>query len=332
MADPVNTIVDEIPIPASAYWIHVVDDWLYCSGNQLTVVDLRTKASGVLAGGVATGCLALVDFHRAFNLPPDVAGSGVPDRRLYTPAAQGKIGEIIPALLNQFSSFDVRLDPSIESSVISSMAGTNRGKYLYFNDWTRHAIGIVDLDRPDPRVVGTIRFDSVAFDMVVSPDDRFIYASHEIDDTVSVIDTSSFPPSITTVPVVNSPWGLALSADGKRLFVAQSGIEDHPPTSLGTGSLTVLDTTTMQGVWLYTGKTSVDVLLNAAETRAYVSNFDDNTVSVVDVTGSPVLIDTIDGFTAPGNMCFSADGKHMYVTQYRDPSAGPPLGIAVVAV
>jgi len=96
--------------------------------------------------------------------------------------------------------------------------------------------------------------------------------------------------------------------------------------------LTVLDTTTMQGVWLYTGKTSVDVLLNAAETRAYVSNFDDNTVSVVDVTGSPVLIDTIDGFTAPGNMCFSADGKHMYVTQYRDPSAGPPLGIAVVAV
>ena len=123
-----------------------------------------------------------------------------------------------------------------------------------------------------------------------------------------------------------------MSADGKRLFVAQSGIEDHP-ASYGTGSLTVLDTATMQCGWLYTGKTSVDVVINAAETRAYVSNFDDNTVSVVDVTGSPVVTDTITGFSAaPGKMCFSADEKRMYVAQYRDPSAGPPPGIAVVAV
>ena len=63
-------------MPASAYWIQVVDDWLYRSGDQLTVVDLKSKATGVLAGGVASGCLALVDFHRLFNVPPDVAGSG----------------------------------------------------------------------------------------------------------------------------------------------------------------------------------------------------------------------------------------------------------------
>lgn len=125
------------------------------------------------------------------------------------------------------------------------MVGTNSGKHLYFNDWGRRAIGIVDLDRPDPRTVGSIRLDSVAFDMVISPDDRFSYAAHAVDDTVSVIDTSASPPSVTTVSVVNSPYGLALSADGKRLFVAQSGIEDHPPTSLGTGSLSVFDTSTM---------------------------------------------------------------------------------------
>lgn len=73
-------------------------------------------------------------------------------------------------------------------------------------------------------------------------------------------------------------------------------------------------------------------MVNATGSRAYVSNFDGNTVSVVDVTGSPVVVDTIAGFTAPGKMCFSADETHMYVTQYRDQSAGPPPGIAVVAI
>lgn len=332
MADPVNTIVDEIPIAAPAYWIHVLDDWLYCSGDQLTAVDLRTKASGVLAGGVPRGCLAFVDFHRELNVPPDSVGAGAADRRLYLPAGQMRIGEIIPALLNQFASFDVQLDASPESSSITAMVGTNSGKFLYFNDWTRHTIGVVDLDRHIPRLAGSIRLDSIAFDMVISPDDRFIYISHEIDDTISVIDAHQFPPSITTVPVINGPWGLALSADGTRLFVAQSGGEHHPPTSPGTGSLTVLDTATMKGLSVSTGRTSVDVVINAAEDRAYVSNFDDNTVSVVDVTGTPSIIDTIDGFTAPGNMCLSADERRMYVTQHRDPAAGPPFGIAVVAV
>jgi YVTN family beta-propeller protein len=212
------------------------------------------------------------------------------------------------------------------------MVGTHSGKYLYFHSWHDYRIGVVDLDRPDPTTVASIPLHGPAFDLVISPDDRFIYAVHEVDDFISVIDTSVWPPTVRKVPVVNSPYGLELSADGKRLFVAQSGIEDHP-ASYGTGSLTVLDTATMQCGWLYTGKTSVDVVINAAETRAYVSNFDDNTVSVVDVTGSPVVTDTITGFSAaPGKMCFSADEKRMYVAQYRDPSAGPPPGIAVVAV
>lgn len=211
------------------------------------------------------------------------------------------------------------------------MVGAHSGKHLYFHSWPDYRIGVVDLDRPDPSTVASIQLHGPAFDLVISPDDRFIYAVHEIDDFISVIDTSVWPPSVRKVPVVNSPFGLELSADGKRLFVAQSAIEDHP-ASYGSGSLTVLDTATMQGTWLYTGKTSVDVVINASGTRAYVSNFDDNTVSVVDVIESPFVIDTIDGFTAPGKMCFSGDQRHMYVTQYRDPSAGPPPGIAVVAV
>ena len=86
---------------------------------------------------------------------------------------------------------------------------------------------------------------------------------------------------------MNGPFALALSSDGKRLFVAQTGDSAHPASDLGTGTLSVFDTATMQGVRIATGKGSSAVTLNDVGTRAYVSNNQDDTVSVVDVTGSP---------------------------------------------
>lgn len=45
---------------------------------------------------------------------------------------------------------------------------------------------MVDLDRPDPTTVASIQLHGPAFDLVISPDDRFIYAVHEVDDFISV--------------------------------------------------------------------------------------------------------------------------------------------------
>jgi YVTN family beta-propeller protein len=163
--------------------------------------------------------------------------------------------------------------------------------------------------------------------MVISPDDRFLYTAHHNDDFISVIETSAFPPSVKKVPVVNGPFALALSADGKRLFVVQTGDSAHPAGDLGTGTLSVFDTSTMQGVRVFTGKGSSAVTLNDVGTRAYVSNNQDNTVSVVDVTGAPQVIDTITGFNSPGEMCLSTDQRHLYVNQFDSPTK-----IAVVAI
>ena len=49
MADPLNTIVDQIPIPEPAYWIERVNDALYCGGQKIFRVDVRTKASKVVS-------------------------------------------------------------------------------------------------------------------------------------------------------------------------------------------------------------------------------------------------------------------------------------------
>lgn len=163
--------------------------------------------------------------------------------------------------------------------------------------------------------------------MVISPDDRFIYLAHPFDNSVSVVDTTAWPSAVRKVPVVNGPFGLGLSPDGKRLFVAQNGGSGNPG-DLGTGTLTVLDTDTMQGVQIATGEQSADVAVNSTGTRAYVSNSGVNgTVSVVDVSGTPNVIATITGFISPSFMRLSDDGTRLYVMDW----ASSP-GIAVAAV
>ena len=83
----------------------------------------------------------------------------------------------------------------------------------------------------------------------------------------------------------------------------------------------------MQGGWVYTGENSIGVTVNSTGTRAYVSNSNANTVSVVDVTSSLEVIDTITGLNDPGCLRLSADDKRLYVLD-----GGPPKGIAVAAV
>lgn len=330
MADPVNTIVDHIPLSYGAYWIEQVNDALYCGGDKILKIDPKTKQTRILADSNGAGGLTLVDFHRIWDLPSDLVGAGAPDRRIYVPLPDNGIAEIAPPLNDQLRSFEV--GSAADDYTALCMVGAHNAKHLYFHSWYDFGIGVVNLNRPDPNMIAWIPLHGPAWDLVMSPDDRFIYAAHEVDDFISVVDTWQSPATVKKYPVVNSPFGLAMSADGKRLFVAQSGLENHP-TSHGTGTLSVLDPATMQGVWIYTDRGSVGVRLNAAETRAYVTNFDANTVSVVDISGTtPRVVDTIGGFVKPGKMCFSADEKRLYVSQYRDPSDGPPAGIAVVAI
>lgn len=321
MADPVNTIISEIPNTEDAYFINVFDDSLYCSGGPITRVELLTMETGVIVDDEVAGCSTIVDFRRPVSVPPDVAGAGQPDRRIYLATSHG-IGEIIPALFDQFTPIPTNC------GLVACMVGV-KGRYLYYDDLDADALGVVDLDaHGGPRLVGSIPLGLNAIDLAVSPDDRFIYASHPRDEAISVIDISGPFPSVRTVPVANGPSGLALSADGKRLFVAQFGIVDSTNvTGHGPGTLSVFDTATMHGLWIYTGKGSQDVVVNTAGTRAYVSNNGADTVSVVDVTGSPVVIDTITGFHSPGNMGLSVDQRRLYVTQL-----GSTHGVAVVAV
>jgi YVTN family beta-propeller protein len=327
MTDPVNVIVDRIPLPSRTDFIEYFNETLYCTGMPSRRINLRTKQIKDIEPAVASFAIALLDFHRPFNVPPDVVGSGTPDGKVYiTTNTEFHVFEIVPPLLDQITKFKVVPDTA-SRPFIFCMVAAHSGKYLYVHDWNALTVGIVDIVGV-PRTIGAFQLDARASGMVVSPDDRFIYATHPYNNFISVIDTSAWPPSVRKVPVVNGPFGLALSADGKRLFVAQDGNSGTgDPSDLDTGTLSVMDTATMQGVWLYTGAGSYAVALNSAGTRAYVSNSSAGTVSVVDVSATPAVIGTITGFVSPGPMRLSADGTRLYVLE-----SGGSYGIAIAAV
>lgn len=341
--DPLNRIIDHIPLPNGAFSFEYFNDTLYCTGGTTRRIDLRTNAvTEIGPRATFSGAIAAIDFHRPYPVPPDVLGSGLPDGRLYIATisdsfvnAGGMVSfddfeaaEILPPLLDRITQF--KLSPQAASTFrpsVSAMVVSSDGRYLYYFDLTTRMLCKVDLEA-GPRLLGGYQLDSWSMSMVISPDDRFIYVAHPFDNSVSVVDTTAWP-SVRKVPVVNGPFGLALSADGKRLFVAQTGDSGTgDPSDLGAGTLTVLDTATMEGLWLFTGERSTGVAVNSTGTRAYVTNnATAGTVSVVDVTGTPAVVDTITGYVNPSFLRLNADGTRLYVLDW-----GSTPGVAVAAV
>lgn len=348
MADPMNTIIDRFPLTNGAGFFEYFNDTLYCSGSSIQRINLSTREITQIGPPATwTSAMTAVDFHRPWDVSPDVIGSGAPEGRIYVATfsddyADGdgwvsaddfEAAEIFPPLLDRFTPF--KLSPQAASTyrpVVSAMAVSSDAKYLYFFDVTTFMLGVVDLEA-GPRMLGGFQLDHWSMDMVLSPDNRFLYVAHPFANRISVVDTTAWPSAVREFPVVNGPWGLALSADGNRLFVAQTGDSaSGDPSDLGNGTLSVFDAHTMQGQWLNTGERSINVVVNPAGTRAYVSNqpssgFASGTVSVVDVAGSAEVIATISGFGYPSAMRLNADGTRLYVLDWSSTSS-----VAVAAV
>jgi DNA-binding beta-propeller fold protein YncE len=327
MTAPVNQIVDTIPLPLGAYRVIHTGSAIYAAGRDLLRIDPATKRVTQPTPGTFAGDLAFVDLHQPVDVPPGYPGEGEPDKRIYVAVEGPRIGQIAPYFDDRFTVYDL----SEDFHDFAVALGSNSGERLYLFDTNRAEITVVDpTGLGFPRIVGSIPVGKYVTDMVISPDDRFIYAAHIFEDAISVVDTGTTPATVTTVPVTRGPVSLALSADGSRLFVSQFGFPPFHPKPFGdnTGFLTEYDTTTWRGSGLYTGFLSGGVTINAAETRAYVSNTGDGTLSVIDISSGLTYLDTISGFVQPTNMCISPDQRHLYVCQ--DDTGHPSL--AVVAV
>src|SRR5439155_797383 len=100
------------------------------------------------------------------------------------------------------------------------------------------------------------------------------YIANSGDNSVSVIDTASHPPAVVTVSGVGaSPNGVAVSADGTKVYVASGG-----------GTVSVIDAVSNSVCTVCTVSTGGalgGIAVNAAGTLLYVTDFGNNRVIVI---------------------------------------------------
>lgn len=103
--------------------------------------------------------------------------------------------------------------------------------------------------------------------------------------TVSVIDTAT-DTVIATITVGDAPNGVAITANGTRVYVA----------NLGSDTVSVIDTainTVIDTVPVGNGPISVAIIPNG--TSAYITNVIDNTISVINIGSNMVTATITDG-------------------------------------
>jgi YVTN family beta-propeller protein len=103
------------------------------------------------------------------------------------------------------------------------------------------------------------------------------YITNQGSDTVSVIDTKP-NKVIATIPVGKSPYGVAVSPDGSKVYIANENLFVGNP-----GSVSVIDALTKkETAKIPVGIEPTGVGVSPDGSRVYVANLDNNTVSVID--------------------------------------------------
>jgi YVTN family beta-propeller protein len=119
------------------------------------------------------------------------------------------------------------------SPVVSAQSAPPKAYIGLFGDNT---VGV--LDTATNQVTKTIPIPTGPHGLVITPDNKWVYASSDGDSVVSVISTATDEVT-TSIDVGTMPHGLAITPDGSRVLVA----------GFGTDQVEAIDTSTQQVTW-----------------------------------------------------------------------------------
>ena len=137
---------------------------------------------------------------------------------------------------------------------------------------------------------------------------RYVYTGNYDDDTMSLIDTATNQVVGSPIPTGNGPDSIAISPDGKTLYVTS-----------GDGDITVVNTQTNQVVTTISGLPPLETIAISPDGKtAYVSSPNEDVVVVIDLQTNQVVGSPIKVGEAPIGVAFSPDGKVVYVVNDDD--------------
>lgn len=140
-----------------------------------------------------------------------------------------------------------------------------------------------------------------------------LYVSNERAGTIQVVDTAT-DRVVASARIGDRPRGLAVSPDGRRLYVAVSWWRDGKRPRTGAERIAALDARTLKTLRDYKAGTDPEcVAVSVDGQRLYLSNEDAGTASIVDVKSGAARATLVVG-TEPEGVTASPDGKWVYVT------------------
>lgn len=156
----------------------------------------------------------------------------------------------------------------------------------------RHGtLSVIETTTHPYHVIDTILLGRVSAGIAMSPDGSRIYATNELDGTVSVVDTET-DKVVATIPVGSIPSGAAVSPDGSRIYVSNWDIDTVSVIDAATNR--VIDTITTGAYPAYPS----DVAFSPDGSRVYATNYGSDTVAVIDAATNQV-VDAIPVGTSP---------------------------------
>ena len=159
----------------------------------------------------------------------------------------------------------------------------------------------------------------------------FVYTADERGNSVSVIDLST--GQVKTIPVRITPHNVQVSRDGHLLLVVgmlagakmsegESSMDKRGHAAMQRGRLLIFDAVTMSAdslIDIEVGREPAHVIIDAQGKLAYVSNGEDNALSVVDI-GQRKVVGKIKTGKSPHGLRMSPDAREIYVANTGDNS------------
>ncbi len=122
---------------------------------------------------------------------------------------------------------------------------------------------------------------------------------------------------IATIPVGDTPAGIAITPDNNFAYVANNnndGISGGDTVSV----INIKTNTVQQTISDPSFNQPYTVTINAAGTKAYVTNSNSTTITIIDIATNTVT-GTIGGFDGPSGMVITPSGTTAYVNNYGGP-------------
>jgi DNA-binding beta-propeller fold protein YncE len=219
-------------------------------------------------------------------------------------------------------------DPSFDGPYTVTL--NHKGTRAYVTNSNSTTISIIDIKKNNNSVIGVIDGFNGPSGMVIGKDNIAYVVNYGagsdsgLGDTVSVVDLKAMT-IIATIDVAQAPAALAISHDGKFVYVV-SYVDGNP----GTGVMSTIDTKTNTVINTLDGFFGpFDIAVNEDGKYAYVTNFGSNnfapfgrTVSYVRLKCQPSIKNTVTVGIQPAAIVIKPDQHFAFVTNYNELYAG----------